>query len=174
MAPGKKAKLSKDPSGEDFRRLGAEILGRRTDGSTETFDIQFLSFFGVDELVCALTWQKLEIDPEAFKEDRGAEPSHLLWALLFLKLYTTMDVFCRLVGPEGEGAVDPKTFRKWSQRFVEKISCLSPDVVSRFGCSTAAFDSSPPFFPNRLSPAPLFSFVRPLRPTDRLVESAKG
>ena len=54
-----------------------------------------------------------------------ANPSHLLWALHFMKNYET----------ESEGAtnfdgVDEKTLRKWVWFYVTGISKLASDVVS--------------------------------------------
>jgi hypothetical protein len=39
----------------------------------------------------------------------SARPRHLLWALVFLKVYASEDVHCCLVG-----YVDAKTYRKWA------------------------------------------------------------
>ena len=56
----------------------------------------------------------------------GARPEHLLWALLFLKLYELEPVNASLA------RCDEKTFRKWSWLFVEAIGDLDYIYVSIF------------------------------------------
>jgi hypothetical protein len=72
------------------------------------------------------TWRRLEVDTDDLDE-RNSQPIHLLWALLLLKVYGKEEELASLAG-----AVDEKTFRKWSHIFVEKISYLQPEVVSPF------------------------------------------
>ena len=57
---------------------------------------------------------------------RGGKPAHILWACLFLKMYTMNDVLSALIG------ADPNTFRKWTWLFIEAMSYLEADVVCRF------------------------------------------
>jgi hypothetical protein len=52
-------------------------------------------------------------------EDPNAERKHLLWALVFLKVYATEEIHCAIAGwPNAD------TFRKYSWYFVRKISEL--------------------------------------------------
>lgn len=57
-------------------------------------------------------------------QDSAADLTHLLWALVFLKVYSTEEVHCRIVGWPS-----PKTFRKWSWYFVGKIAELKDEVI---------------------------------------------
>jgi hypothetical protein len=57
--------------------------------------------------------------------EAAAEPKHLLWSLVFIKVYSTEEVHCSIVGWP-----DPKTFRKWSWYFLEKTACLAPEIIN--------------------------------------------
>ena len=78
------------------------------------------SFFGAPVVVIATLWNRLI----PLIDMSGSKPKHLLWALVFLKVYSTTMVHCRIVGWP-----DAKTFRKWSWYFVELIAALKPDVI---------------------------------------------
>ena len=58
-----------------------------------------------------------------------AKHYHLLWALLFLKMYSNETEMAALCGGY-EYAVDEKAFRKWSRLFVKQISYLIINVIS--------------------------------------------
>jgi hypothetical protein len=83
--------------------------------------------FGTSPEMCARLWRML--DPFA-SIPKGVHQRHLLWALMFLKLYCAESVLCTLAGGETGQAVDEKTFRKWCWLFVEAISDLQYSVVS--------------------------------------------
>ena len=51
------------------------------------------SFFGASGCVIAEIWNQIK---ETIKD--GTEPKHLLWALIFLKVYSTEEVHCAIVG----------------------------------------------------------------------------
>ena len=55
-----------------------------------------------------------------------AKPCHLLWALLFLKVYAVEDVLA------GMCECDEETFRKYADRILSMISLLEVDVVHSF------------------------------------------
>ena len=57
----------------------------------------------------------------------GAQPYHLLWGLMFMKLYCAEAVNASMAG-----GVDVKTFRKWSWLFAEAIAVLHYSVVGVF------------------------------------------
>lgn len=79
-------------------------------------------FFGVPIPVMTNLWNRLE---PTVNFQSGALPKHLLWSLLFLKLYSTEEVHCALVGWPTR-----KTFRKWSWFFLSQIdSVLYVDVI---------------------------------------------
>ena len=74
----------------------------------------FRALFGVTSNVCAIIWAKLEVNVTTDKD-----PNHLLWGLLFLKVYSTEEVHSSLVG------TTVKTLRKWSIPMVERMSDLN-------------------------------------------------
>lgn len=75
---------------------------------------RFRALFGVSPEVMAETWSLLQSS-----RPPKSKPKHLLWALLFLKVYATENVNSTLTG------ADEKTFRKWSWTFVHLISNLN-------------------------------------------------
>lgn len=78
------------------------------------------SFFGAPIAVIVQVWNLVL----PFIDMNGALPKHILWALVFLKTYSTTAVHCRIVGWP-----DPKTYRKWSWYFVELIASLKDDLI---------------------------------------------
>jgi len=72
---------------------------------------RFSALFGATPTVCAIAWSRIQ--PSA---PVHSHPKHLMWALLFLKLYATEHVNSALVG------VDEKTWRKWIWTIVPIIS----------------------------------------------------
>ena len=61
-----------------------------------------------------------------FTDIGKAKVKHLLWTLLFMKVYTTESVLCGLVGHPSE-----KTFRKWTKLIIEQIASLEEFLVSQ-------------------------------------------
>ena len=89
---------------------------------TKDRDRRFRSFFGASSRLVAVLWNKIEQQREI--EEPGAEPKHLLWALLFLKVYSTIEIHCSIVGWPSA-----KTFAKWSWYFVKRIAELKEDEI---------------------------------------------
>ena len=83
---------------------------------------RYRAFFGASPVVCSQVWERLSPNDTI---DRLARPKHLLWALLFIKVYASEPVLCTLVD-----CPDEKTFRKWTRLFVESISYLESEIVS--------------------------------------------
>lgn len=84
-----------------FHRLGERLVLHR--GYRLSLR-QFKAHFGVSPRVVAAIWKRIDrrdLAPAEFL------PSHLLWTLLFLKLYSCEDVLASLVG------TTRLTFRKW-------------------------------------------------------------
>ena len=82
----------------------------------------FRSHFGCSPPVCATLWNHLKVTdllPE------GGTQDHLLWSLMFLKVYGKQRQMCTLAG-----GVDHDTFRKWTWLFLDAIVQLEPLVVS--------------------------------------------
>jgi hypothetical protein len=78
----------------------------------------FHACFGVSSSVCAALWSLcIPFLPP------GTLPIHLLWALYFLKVYTTENHNASVAG------IDETTFRKWTWIVVYAIAAI-PDLVS--------------------------------------------
>ena len=85
-----------------------------------------IATFGTLPFVCVKIWEMLRIYTDC-TEANGAQPFHILWALLELKQYQTAIVTARaIVG------VTEKTFSKWAWLFADGIACLEAHVVSAF------------------------------------------
>jgi hypothetical protein len=88
-------------------------------------DRLFKEYFGVSVTIVLVIWNLLnehELIP------KKGEIKHLLWALVFLKVYPKQGPVCSLVGGT-KGAVDPKTFWKWVWKFIFNIELLDEVVV---------------------------------------------
>ena len=107
----------------DFERIGREMLGRHHLRREATEDARFRATFGVGAYICAVPWHLL--DPYE-NMPQGVKPQHLLFALLFLKLYLNERTNADICG------VDKKTYQKWTWIFVDAISWLEADVVCTF------------------------------------------
>jgi len=90
--------------------------------SVETEWQQFHATFGADVELCSVIWSKLHL--HGLLPARG-KPIHLLWALMFLKLYFAESIHCEMTR-----GVNEKTFWKWSWKFVDAIADLEEFVVS--------------------------------------------
>ena len=104
-------RLASDIVGKDLRRMAPKSCNRK-----------FRSFFGASSKVCALLWHFVDLS-----EYPSAAPKHLLWALLFMKIYSTEDIHASMAG-----GVDPKTFRKWTWIVVRAIADLETEFVRLF------------------------------------------
>ena len=132
-------------SAAHFIIIGAEILNRAAPLTTtmgaghrrrrwsRAFNERWTAHFHVEPEVCEDVWKRLEIVEFDGIEEEG-EPSHLLWAFLFLKTYATLSVLSSMCG-----GVDEDTISKWVWIFVSKISYLEFDVVSLFYLSVLLF-----------------------------------
>ena len=87
-------------------------------------DHSFRSLFGVSSQVCAVLWYYLYRYGTVHSK-RGSSPRHLLWTLMFLKIYGNEETLASLAG-----GVDCKTYRKWIKIVVEDISRLKQYLVS--------------------------------------------
>ena len=85
-------------------------------------DRRFRSCFGASSEIVAALWNKITQQHEL---QVGGELKHLLWALVFLKVYSTVEIHCSIVG-----WLSDKSFAKWSWYFVEKIADLKDEVIS--------------------------------------------
>ena len=85
-------------------------------------DRRFRACFGAPREVVANIWNRIDDAPGGIES--GAEPKHLLWALVHLKVYSTEEIHCAIVGWPST-----KTFSKWAWYFVKKIAELKDDII---------------------------------------------
>ena len=111
-----------------FLQLGMCMMQRHavTNSLTSTNRKRFKAIFETSSEIVSWLWA-LIVDIIGMPE--GVCPKHLLWVLLFLKIYFSDSVHCYITGG-GDGSVDEKTFQKWSWHFVSLILDLHPNVVS--------------------------------------------
>lgn len=105
-----------------FWQLGCHIMKHCTNSKTSVGHRRFRSVFGVSSRLCAAAWT--EISP--FLE-KGGEPIHLLYALVFLKHGLTEHV--NRIFFDG---IDEKTFRKYNHRLVDALATFLNHVVFNF------------------------------------------
>ena len=137
--------VGRDIQNRSSRRVGAKVVEDRF----------FKEYFGVCPLIVSIVWNLLaqhDLIPEK------GEIKYLLWALVFLKVYPKQGLVCSLVGGSN-GAVDPKTFRKWVWKFIFNISFLDEVVVSNEILSHSIIISPLMmcFFSSMLSSSPIVS-----------------
>ena len=120
---------SSRPTAADFICAGRDIQNRsaRRVSSDATEARLFREHFGSSPAVVSILWHRL--DEHALLPPR-CQIWHLLWALYFFKVYPKQGTACCVAGGP-TGAVDPKTFRKWVWAFIECISSLEAEVVSK-------------------------------------------
>ena len=114
----------------NFLTIGREIQNRskRRVGSDLTEDNRFRSFFGCGAETALILWNMMH----AYScEPNNLQIEHFLWCLFFMKVYPKQGPACSVVGGSN-GAVDPKTLRKWSWGFIVSIAELAEIVVSLF------------------------------------------
>lgn len=108
-----------------FALLGSEFwtggqIGRKPRLSNNLAARRHNEMFGCSPFLCSLLWAFM-VDGGHVTPRSGLCPIHLLWALMFLKLYCTESVFAALCG------CNEKTFRKWIWKVIIIIAEL--DVV---------------------------------------------
>lgn len=101
-------------NGHVFSTVANNILQHAHGLTVMTSERRFRSLFGINADMCAIAWNY-----SIPRLPRNAEPMHLLWALMFLKVYASETVHSRLA------RCDEKTFRKWSWLFIKLLSDLS-------------------------------------------------
>lgn len=100
------------------------MIIKKDSGSSLTEDRRFREMFGCSANVVLQLWNMTI----SYVDIKGSpEIAHLLWALMFLKIYSKETITSRLVG-----GVDEKTYRKWVWIFVTAIADLEADVVRTF------------------------------------------
>ena len=90
--------------------------------NTQDKERRFRACFGAPSKVVADLWNRIKANNPDIPS--GGKPKHLLWALVFLKVYSTEEIHCSIVGWPSA-----KTFSKWAWFFVDCIAELIDDVV---------------------------------------------
>ena len=106
------------------------------------FERRWMAQFGTTPTVCSILWEKID-PPLTMKNVKGggsAKPFHLLWSLMFLKIYATESVTRTTLASMKEPTTE-KTYRKWVKIFVKAISFLESEVVSyiSFHCQLVCY-----------------------------------
>ena len=83
-------------------------------------DGRFRSLFGVSSRITANIWNR--VVPSV---NGQAHPKHLLWALVFLKVYSSEEVQCAIVGWP-----DVKCFCKWLWYFITRVASLKKGLIN--------------------------------------------
>ena len=105
-----------------FVAEGAKMMNRKNPHKvrhTDNFDREFRTLFGCSPVVCATIWVKCKF------EKKGVLPKHLLWTLMFLKLYETERVHITIAGMS-----DRQVFREKVWPIIAEIAALRKFVVS--------------------------------------------
>ena len=97
------------------------------ESAPKTEDKRFRALFGCCPEVVLILWNLIDSN-EALP--CGGRIIHLLWALLFVKVYPTEETLVKLCKGDPSGASDRKTTRKWIRLFMQAICCCIDDVVS--------------------------------------------
>ena len=108
-----------EASPEAFSRLALFLTRQGEQAGAATRFRQFQAHFGISPLARSIAWS-LVLESLS----HGAQPIHLLWALLFLKVRFAEHVHKSMTG------ADEKTFRKWPWAILEAIANLG--IVSCF------------------------------------------
>ena len=106
-----------------FVAEGAKMMKRKNPERvkhTDNFDRDCRSLFGCSPVVCATIWVKC-----SFHKNKDLLAKHLLWSLMFLKLYETERVHITIAGIS-----DRQLFREKVWPIVEKIAARHKFVVS--------------------------------------------
>jgi hypothetical protein len=108
---------------DTIRSIAQQMLGCNMEGSGVAFLRRFKAHFGVSPFIASCIWNRM-LDENTLPtlKARPMMPKHLLWALMFLKLYSTEEVLCRKCG------TTEKTFRRRVWLMLCSIATL--DVVS--------------------------------------------
>jgi hypothetical protein len=96
-------------------------------GTAAMEECQFRSFFGPWNEIILKVWGMLR---EGGLHPKNSKLKHLLWALYFLKVYLREGPGCSAVGGFKD-AINPKTMQKLIWLFLEHITKLVDDVVSK-------------------------------------------
>ena len=97
----------------DFQLSALPIMGRAQVSKSSDFGRAVALWFSMSPHLCVHVWDEIE---DALLS--GAVISHLLWALLLLKVYRIKDTMAAMVQTPW------KTYRKWGRIVIEEIHSL--------------------------------------------------
>ena len=99
-----------------IKREADKLIGGMGDHLSEhTVNRRCGAHFGATLQVIYFLWCLLDVTNDG---PEGATIVHLLWSLMFLKMYGTIDTMARACG------CDPNTFRKWTWLLIDRIHDL--------------------------------------------------
>ena len=120
----KAKRMREEPAVADDFMLKARIIMDNDpfkERAPRGIDRSFHALFGCSCVVAYSLWQHLVSNTLV---PAGGSMTHLLWSLMFLKVYPTEDALKRLTG-----GADQKTTRKWIDLFLDAIARLQPTLV---------------------------------------------
>ena len=135
---------------ETFVLEGRRIMRHGNHLSLAVENRRFRGNFGTTPAICVILWDMITPDENMPK---GFKCCHLLWALMFLKLYASEHVLCSMA------ECDEKTFRKWAWLFVFALADLEPEYVSTVVAFKRMERQNVFGFPNSLFVFRLFAVV---------------
>ena len=109
------------PDLEYILKAGREIMCQSLSSATMTEDQQFCEVFGYGPLVALALWSLMLAESTV----RNTSVVNMLWALMFLKVYSKETTMSSMAG-----GIDEKTYQKWVWQLVFLIADLEPVVVS--------------------------------------------
>lgn len=115
--------MAKDIQNRSRHKVGAEL----------SEDGRFRAFFGCGAAIALVCWNRL-VYYELLPQEIDASILHFLWALFFMMVYPG-DKAASTTAGGSEGAIDPKTLRKYVWPMIRAIARLESQVVS-FVCTS--------------------------------------
>lgn len=110
-------------SPKEILNVGLNMIGNSRKNCLHKRHRCFLDHFGCAPEIASSLWIRIKLNKTS-DVPAQARPQHLLWALLFMKVYSTESVLCSLCG-----GIDEKSFRKWKRIFIIEIAKLAPSEV---------------------------------------------
>jgi hypothetical protein len=102
---------------ENFDVLAAQVASRSEDVHVKPLDDRVIkAFYGTNAAVMSDLWERC-------RRPCKTEPKHLLWALMYMKLYCPEDVMAILC------STSKNTLSKWVWLWIEAIADLSVEVI---------------------------------------------
>ena len=107
--------------------MGQRVAGYKHFRSEKVQEQRFKVELEVPIYIATVVWEMLKDSAFLQENNPGQQPlnpSHMLWALMFLKKYSRVESLANTV------EVDEKTFRKWAWLYLEALAELDSELVS--------------------------------------------